>query len=103
MKATQKGSITTTSVHLKELNPDAIGGPDLTVIACSTSTVRLYGPKGKDVTGHPKTGEPLPKVPQKSAHLISFTTTDKGKTWSISGSQMLHDDRAKQTPCDVTE
>lgn len=101
-QVTKKGNTNSTSVHLKNLDPQATGGPDLTIINCSVSTVRLIGPDGKDVTGDIETGEPLPKKPVKAAHLMSLTTTDKGETWQISGSQILRGESAKETPCELS-
>lgn len=102
MQVTQKGEVTTTSVHPETSDPDAPGGWDLSVISCSTSTVRIYDDKGKDVTGDPETGEELPKKPQKGAHRISFTTPDDGKTWQIHQVQRLTKDEAKESPCDAS-
>lgn len=101
-QVTKKGKVSTTAVHLEELDPKATGGPDLTVIACSVSTVRAIGPNGKDVTGDPETGEPLPKKPLKSAHLVSLTTSDQGESWQLAQIQQLTGKSAKETPCDVS-
>ncbi|WP_068252251.1 hypothetical protein [Janibacter corallicola] len=99
---TQKGKIKSTSVHLKKLDPKASGGPDLTVIDCSVSTVRMIAPNGKDVTGDIETGKPVPKKPIKSANLVSLTSTDKGETWQMTGVQLLTGKSAKEAPCDVS-
>lgn len=101
-QVTKKGSVETTAVHLRDLDPKAAGGPDLTVVACSVSTVRAIGPKGKDVTGDPETGEPLPKKPLKGAHLVSLTTSDQGESWQLTNIQQLTGESAKETPCDVS-
>lgn len=101
-QVTYEGEVSTDSVHLKTLNPKAAGGPDLTVIACSVSTVRLIGPDGKDVTGDPDTGESLPKKPQKGPDLVSLTTSDQGESWQLVGIQRLTGKSAKGTPCDVS-
>lgn len=98
----QKGKVETTAVHFRNLDPKAAGGPDLTVVSCSISTVRMIGPNGKDVTGDPETGEPLPKKPLKGAHLVSLTTDDQGETWQLAGIQQLTGKSAKETPCDVS-
>lgn len=98
----QKGKVETTAVHFRDLDPKAAGGPDLTVVACSISTVRMIGPNGKDVTGDPETGEPLPKKPLKGAHLVSLTTDDQGETWQLAGIQQLTGKSAKETQCDVS-
>lgn len=99
MKVTRKGKVTTDSVHPETSDPDAPGGWDLSVISCSTSTVRIYDDEGKDVTGDPETGETLPKKPQKGVHRYSFTTPDDGKTWQIHQVQRLTEDEAKESPC----
>lgn len=101
-QVTQKGKVETTAVHLRDLDPKAAGGPNLTVVACSVSTVRMIGPNGKDVTGDPETGEPLPKKPLKSAHLVSLTTSDQGESWQLAQIQQLTGKSAKETPCDVS-
>lgn len=101
-QVTKKGKVETTEVHLRDLDPKAAGGPDLTVVACSVSTVRAIGPDGKDVTGDPETGEPLPKKPLKSAHLVSLTTSDQGESWQLAQIQQLTGKSAKETSCDVS-
>lgn len=101
-QVTQKGKVETTAVHLRDLDPKAAGGPNLTVVACSVSTVRMIGPNGKDVTGDPETGEPLPKKPLKSAHLVSLTTSDQGESWQLAQIQQLTGKSANETPCDVS-
>lgn len=102
MKVTRKGEVTNDSVHPETSDPDAPGGWDLSVISCSTSTVRIYDDKGKDVTGDPDTGEDLPKKPQKGVHRVSFTTPDDGETWQIHQIQQLDEKEAKESPCDVS-
>lgn len=102
MKVTRKGEVTNDSVHPETSDPDAPGGWDLSVISCSTSTVRIYDDKGKDVTGDPDTGEDLPKKPQKGVHRVSFTTPDDGETWQIHQIQRLTKDEAKESPCDAS-
>lgn len=102
-KVTRKGTIKTASVHPETSDRDAPGGWDLSVIACSTSTVRIYDAKGNDVTADPETpGEKLPKGPRQGAHRVSFTTPDDGKTWQIHQVQQLTEEEAKETPCDVS-
>lgn len=101
-QVTYEGKVSTTSVHFKDLDPKATGGPDLTVIACSVSTVRMIGPDGKDVTGDPDTGEPLPKEPQKGPDLVSLTSSDQGESWQLTNIQRLTGKSAQETPCDVS-
>lgn len=101
-QVTQKGKVETTEVHLRDLDPKAAGGPDLTVVACSVSTIRLIGPDGEDVTGDPETGEPLPKEPLKGVHLVSLTTSDQGESWRLAQIQQLTGESAKETSCDVS-
>ena len=49
-----------------------------------------------------ETGEPLPKKPLKSAHLVSLTTSDQGESWQLAQIQQLTGKSAKETPCDVS-
>lgn len=97
---TRKGEVTVTATHLQESNSDAVGGWDLTVVQCSSSTSRLYK-DGKDVTGTPgDPGTPLPKGPHQNVHLMSFTTPDNGKTWRLDKVQQLLGKDAKESPCE---
>lgn len=96
---TQKGTVKVDSVHEGTSNPDAVGGWDLTMYQCSTSTVRLYK-DGKDVTARPEDPtKPMPKGPQKNVHLVSYTTPDDGKTWQVDKTQILFGKDAKESPC----
>lgn len=96
---TEKGSVTIDSMHEETSNPDAVGGWDLTMYECSTSTVRYYK-DGKDVTGTPgDSNTPLPKGPQENVHLMSYTTPDDGKTWQLDKVQQLLGKDAKESPC----
>ncbi|SMC83453.1 hypothetical protein [Janibacter indicus] len=95
----EKGTVTVESTHLAESNPDAVGGWDLTVYECSTSTVRYYQ-GSKDVTSRPEDpSKPAPKGPQENVHLVSYTTPDGGKTWQLDKSQLLLGKDAKESPC----
>lgn len=96
---TRKGTVKVDSVHEGTSNPDAVGGWDLTMYQCSTSTVRLYK-GGKDITARPEDPtKPMPKGPQKNVHLVSYTTPDDGKTWQVNKSQILFGKDAKESPC----
>lgn len=96
---TEKGSVKVHSMHEETSNPDAVGGWDLTVYECSTSTVRAYK-DGKDVTGTPgDPSTPLPKGPRSAVHLLSYTTPDDGKTWQLDKVQQLLGKDAKESPC----
>lgn len=95
----EKGSVRVHSMHEETSNPDAVGGWDLTVYECSTSTIRAYK-DGKDVTGTPgDPSTPLPKGPREAVHLLSYTTPDKGKTWQLDKVQQLLGKDAKESPC----
>ncbi|SMC53036.1 hypothetical protein [Janibacter indicus] len=96
---TEKGSVTIDSMHQDASNPDAPGGWDMTMYECSTSTVRYYK-DGKDVTGTPgDSNTRLPKGPHENVHLLSFTTSDDGKTWQLDEVQQLLGNDARQSPC----
>lgn len=96
---TEKGSLKVNSMHEGTSKPDAVGGWDLTVYQCSTSTVRYYK-DGKDVTGTPgDPNTPLPKGPRENVHLLSYTTPDDGKTWQLDKAQQLLGEDAKESPC----
>lgn len=97
---TEKGYVKVNSMHEEASNPDAVGGWDLTMYECSTSTVRLYK-GGKDVTGTPgDPSTPLPKGPREAVHLLSYTTPDDGKTWQLDKAQQLLGEDAKEAPCE---
>lgn len=96
---TQKGTVKVDSMHEETSNPDAVGGWNLTMYQCSTSTVRLYK-GGKDVTARPADPtKPAPKGPQRSVHLLSYATPDDGKTWQLDKAQLLLGEDARDSPC----
>lgn len=96
---TKTGKVTTTGMFPAESKPDAAGGWDLTMFRCSTSTVR-YLKGGKDVTASPEDPTKLlPKGPHDNVHLLSFTTSDQGKTWQLNQSRQLTGKGLKETPC----
>ena len=99
LKVTQKGKITTTGIEPAESNAGAPGGWDLTMYACTTSTVRAYDEDGNDVTGDPATGDPLPDKPRSGVDLVSLMTPDRGKTWQIENVQALSGQDAKEASC----